>query len=138
MTPFKGRILCTDDDADTRDLIIAILSHHGFEVICADGADTALNLAKLDNFDLYLLDHWMPTMSGIDLTRELRAFDPQTPILFFSGAVREIDQQAAREAGAQAYLSKPASPDALLAEVSRLIGADNHLALESLNGPRKS
>lgn len=121
MTSPKGRILCTDDDPDTRDLIITILNHHGFEVTCTDGADQALRLAKNKQFDLYLLDHWMPCVSGLDLARELREFDPHTPILFFSGAARDVDKRAAQEAGAQAYLVKPASPDMLLAEINRLI-----------------
>jgi len=121
MTSPKRRILCTDDDADTRDLIITILNHDGFEVNCAENAEHALMLAKNMRFDLYLLDHWMPTVSGLDLARALRAFDPDTPILFFSGAVREVDKQAAHDAGAQGYLNKPASPDLLIGEVNRLL-----------------
>lgn len=120
MTP-KGRILCTDDHADTRDLITTILRNSGFDVTCTEGADSALRLAKRQKFDLYLLDHWMVGKSGVDLTRELRTFDATTPILFFSGATREVDKQAALDAGAQGYLMKPASPDRLLAEVNRLM-----------------
>ncbi len=131
MTTPKGRILCTDDDADTRDLIVTILSLHNFEVICANDADEALKLAQTKPFDLYLLDHWMPGISGVDLTREIRKFDQNTPILFFSGAIRDADQRVAYEAGAQAYILKPASPDILLAEVKRLLSMEPTFAAAS-------
>ena len=117
----KGRILCTEDDPDTRDLIVLVLSHHGFEVRCTDDAGEAINLAKTQNFDLYLVDNWMPTLSGQDLTKKLREFDVKTPVLFYSGAAYEGDKEAARLAGAQGYLVKPADGDQLLAEVVRLI-----------------
>jgi two-component system phosphate regulon response regulator PhoB len=121
MTSLKGRILYTDDDADTRDLINIILTEQGFEVICTDDAAKAIKLAEDSSFDLYIVDNWMPRVSGLDLTRHLRQFDADTPILFFSGAVWDADKQAAYEAGAQAYLVKPSTPDDLLGAVERLL-----------------
>jgi len=70
---------------------------------------------------LYMIDNWMPGTSGVDLCARLRKFDRQTPILFFSGAAYERDRREAMAAGAQSYLTKPANPDELLGEVSRLI-----------------
>jgi DNA-binding response OmpR family regulator len=127
VTSPKGRILCTEDDPDTRDVIVLVLSQHGFDVICTDDADEALNLAKTQNFDLYLVDNWMPGLSGTDLTEKLREFDIKTPILFYSGAAYEGDKKAARSSGAQGYLVKPADGDQLIAEVVRLI-ADSKIA----------
>lgn len=121
MTSPKARILCTEDDPDTRDLIALVLSQHGFDVMCTADADEAINLAKTQNFDLYLLDNWMPTLSGPDLAKKLREFDVKTPILFYSGAAYEVDKEAARSSGAQGYLVKPADGDHLIAEVVRLI-----------------
>jgi DNA-binding response OmpR family regulator len=123
VTSPKGRILCTEDDPDTRDLIALVLSQHGFDVMCTANADEAINLAKTRDFDLYLLDNWMPALSGPDLTRKLREFDVSTPILFYSGAAYEVDKEAARLSGAQGYLVKPANGDQLIAEVVRLIAA---------------
>jgi DNA-binding response OmpR family regulator len=62
--------------------------------------------------------------SGIDLCKKLREFNPFTPVLFYSGAAYETDKQQAFVAGAQAYLVKPAEPEELIAEVSRLISAE--------------
>lgn len=121
MTSPKGRILCTEDDADTRALIVLVLTQYGFDVICTDDADEAVTTAKEQDFDLYLVDNWMPGVSGMDLTQKLREFDIKTPILFYSGAAYEADKEAAYVSGAQGYLVKPADGDQLIAEVVRLI-----------------
>jgi CheY-like chemotaxis protein len=125
MTAPKGRILCTEDDADTRDLIITLLQTEGYEVTCTDSSAEALNLAKTQKFDLYLMDSWLPDISGPKLTAMIREFDKTTPILFYSGAAFEADQENARSAGAQGYLVKPVENEKLVAEVIRLIAESN-------------
>lgn len=119
----KFRILCTEDDADTRDLIVLLLNGHNCEVVTSASSTESLDLARTQRFDLYLLDNWLPDSSGIDLCKELRKFDSKTPILFYSGAAYDKDKKQALESGAQAYLTKPADGDELVAEVLRLIAA---------------
>ena len=121
MQSSKGRILCTEDDVDTRDLIDLVLTQYGYEVVCSASNIQAIDLAKTQKFDLYLVDNWMPGLSGTELTEKLRQFDLNTPVLFYSGAAYEADQEAARKSGAQGYLVKPASGEQLIAEVTRLI-----------------
>lgn len=121
MSSPKARILCTEDDADTRELIVFILSSEGFEVVCTDSPEEALRLARSDSFNLYLIDNWLPGLSGEELTRRIREFDSETPILFYSGAAQESDKERARASGAQGYLVKPAGVDELVNEVARLI-----------------
>ncbi|MFN2576296.1 MAG: response regulator [Pyrinomonadaceae bacterium] len=115
------RVLCTEDDRDTRELLNVILTSHGFEVISPTTSNEALELIKTQTFDLVLVDNWMPDLSGTELTKRIREFDTETPILFCSGAAYERDKEAARLAGAQGYLVKPVEVDYLLAEVSRII-----------------
>jgi len=115
------RILCTEDDVDTRELITFVLKRNNCEVITTETPALAIEVARTFSFDLYLLDNWMPTMSGPDLCRELRTFDGETPILFYSGAGYEKDKDAAYASGAQGYLVKPVDNDELVAEVRRLI-----------------
>ena len=115
------RILCTEDDVDTRDLITFVLTSNNFEVITTESPAMAIEVAKDFSFDLYLVDNWMPRMSGPDLCREFRRFDSQTPILFYSGAGYESDKTAAYASGAQGYLVKPVDNEELVAEVRRLI-----------------
>ena len=121
MQSTKGRILCTEDDVDTRELIDFVLTQYGYEVVCSASNVQAIDLAKTQNFDLYLVDNWMPGLSGTELTEKLRQFDLKTPVLFYSGAAYETDREAARVSGAQGYLVKPANGDQLIAEVTRLI-----------------
>lgn len=127
MTSPKGRILCTEDDADTRDLLAFVLTDQGYEIICTDSTDEAIHLAKTEHFDLYLVDNWMPGLSGPDLTRKLREIDIKTPVLFYSGAGYDYNKEDARLSGAQGYLVKPVANEELIAEVVRLI-ADAKIA----------
>jgi OmpR-family two-component system manganese-sensing response regulator len=119
----KFRILCTEDDADTRDLIVVILNTHNCEVATSASSTESVRLARTQHFDLYLLDNWLPGSPGIKLCEELRSFDSTTPILFYSGAAFDKDKKQARECGAQGYLTKPANGDELVAEVFRLVAA---------------
>jgi two-component system OmpR family response regulator len=117
----KGRILCTEDDPDTRDLIITVLKAAGYDVCCTDSPEETLKLAKTQNFNLYLMDNWLPDLRGPTLTAKIREFDSRTPILFYSAAAYETDKESARRAGAQAYLVKPVENEKLVEEVGRLI-----------------
>ena len=121
MTAFKGRILCTEDDPDTRELIKLTLELASYEVICSDDPEKTLELLKTESFDLCLMDNWMPGISGEDLCKKIRAFDAKTPILFYSGAAYDSDKARARDAGAQGYLVKPVRESELQAEVVRII-----------------
>jgi DNA-binding response OmpR family regulator len=129
----RGRILCTEDDPGTRELLAFILTNRGFDVTCTESSDHAIELAKAQQFDLYLLDSWMPRLSGIQLTKKLREFDVKTPILFYSGNSFDSDKEDARLAGAQGYLVKPVDNDVLIAEVVRLI-SDSKVAIHSRAG----
>jgi len=127
MTSQKGRILCTEDDADTRELLIYILNMAGYEVICTDSPHQALDMIKAERFDLCIMDNWLPGLSGEDLCKKIREFDSKTPILFYSGAAYDSDKKRAISSGAQGYLVKPVAEDKLLAEVVRVIAESKHV-----------
>jgi two-component system, sensor histidine kinase and response regulator len=121
MSSPKARILCMDDDADTRELIIYVLEQHNFDVTCAETGAEALELVRTEHFDLLLIDNWMSDISGVEFAAKIREFDLKTPILFYSAAAYDADKEQARLAGAQGYLVKPGEPGELVAEVARLI-----------------
>jgi DNA-binding response OmpR family regulator len=125
------RILCTEDHADTRDLITMVLGLNNCEVITIDTPLLALELARKEHFDLYLIDNWMPSMSGCQFSAGLRRFDLKTPILFYSGAAYPKDKAEAYASGAQGYLVKPADNDELVSEIFRLVSESraNYAAL---------
>jgi CheY-like chemotaxis protein len=115
------RILCVEDHADTRELVVFLLGSHGCDVVAIGGPEEALELARRQTFDLYLIDNpGLPEYSGIELCRKLRSFDLHTPILFCSGAAYEVDREVALASGAQGYLVKPIDNSELIAEVMRL------------------
>jgi len=116
-----ARILYAEDDADTRELVTVVLKRQNCQVIATESYDEALRLARAEHFDLYLIDNWMPGISGVRLCEQLREFDQHTPVLFYSGAAYETDRERALSSGAQGYLVKPVGGDELVAEVLRLI-----------------
>jgi DNA-binding response OmpR family regulator len=120
-TAYKCRILCTEDDADTREVLRLLLEMEGFDVTCAEDSQQALSFARAEKFDLYLLDNWVPAITGDHLCQALREFDSTTPVLFYSGAASEVDKARAMASGAQGYLVKPAELEELTAEIRRLI-----------------
>ena len=117
----KYRILCTEDNEDTREVLTLLLKLAGFEVTCVESPADALRLAKSEKFDLYLLDSWLPGMDGDDLCKTLLELDSTIPILFYSGATSPADRERAMKAGAKGYMFKPAELDQLACEITRLI-----------------
>ena len=117
----KHRILYVEDHEDTREMVKIILGRNEFDVITAASIEDGVRLAQDQHFDLYLLDLWLPDGIGLELARAIREVDNETPIVFFSAAAYETDRFEAMQAGAQAYLTKPAKPSELCRVISSLI-----------------
>jgi two-component system phosphate regulon response regulator PhoB len=116
----RKRILYVEDDKDTQDMMNCLLGQYGYERVIAASVSDALATAKSGGFSLCILDHWLTTTNGIELCQQIRAFDPDTPIMFYSGAGYRADIQNGLDAGAQAYLVKP-DFDHLKETIDRLI-----------------
>ena len=121
------RILCTEDDLDSREMLLVLLQNSGYEVVCANDAEQAYSLVTTEYFDLVLLDNWMPGLTGVELVRAIRSAGKATPVLFYSGAAAAADKQEALDAGAQGYLTKPIGIADLVDEVERLIAEKESL-----------
>ena len=117
----KQLILYIEDHEDTRELVTLVLEQFNFEVVACSTIEVGIRLARTKDFDLYLLDSWLPDGSGLDLCKRIRQFDEETPILFYSAAAYEADRESALQSGAQAYLVKPTQTSELCALVSSLI-----------------
>jgi DNA-binding response OmpR family regulator len=115
------RVLYIEDHEDTRELVTLVLEQKNYEVVTGSTIESGVELATSQQFDLYLLDSWLPDGSGLDLCRQIRMFDKVTPILFYSAAAYEIDRDHALRCGAQAYLIKPSHPSELCSLVTSLI-----------------
>lgn len=128
MQPRK-RILCVEDHEDTRFMLDLLLRQQSYDVVLADTVITALLLAQSQSFDLYILDKRFRGGSGLELCRQIRAFDSKTPIIFYSGAAGDSDRAEAISAGSQAYIAKPYI-DELLAKVRELL-CDKNVSLKN-------
>jgi DNA-binding response OmpR family regulator len=56
----KARILCTEDDQDTREMLVLFLQDYGYEVVCSVDGKQTLDLVNREDFDLFLFDNWLP------------------------------------------------------------------------------
>jgi|SRR6185369_4802557 len=118
------RVLYIEDHEDTRELVTLVLEQKSIEVVTGSTIKSGVALAGSEEFDLYLLDSWLPDGSGLELCRKIREFDKATPIVFYSAAAYEMDRTEAIKCGAQAYLIKPSHPSELCNLVTSLI--DSH------------
>lgn len=120
-TPPQLRILYIEDDRDTREMMVLLLSYEGYAVTAAGTGKEALDQARSKRFDLFLIDHVLPDLNGLEVCRRLRQLDSTTPILFFSGVAQESAKTAALESGAQGYLVKPAAIQEVEREIRRVL-----------------
>ncbi|MEK6285658.1 MAG: response regulator [Acidobacteriota bacterium] len=117
----RKRILWVDDHEDTRNMMSVLLDQYGYEAEIAASLSAALESARSGGLALCILDHWITEGSnGIELCQQIRAFDSDTPIMFYSGAGYQADIKKGLDAGAQAYLVKP-DFDHLEQTIDRLI-----------------
>ncbi len=117
------RILVCDNEGVLRDLVRATLGGNGYDLIEARDGDEALALARDTKPDLVLLDMMMPGRSGLDVLAELRA-DPElaeTRVVMLTARTQAADREAAAEAGADRFLTKPFSPLQLKALVEDML-----------------
>ena len=117
----RPRVLCVDDDEDSRAMLTILLRGALIDAKTVGTAVQALSSIQTERFDLYLLDAWLPEIDGFELCRRMRASDRQTPILFFSGAAHETDRKRGLDAGANAYVIKP-EIDSLIQTITQFVG----------------
>jgi two-component system, cell cycle response regulator DivK len=114
-------ILHVEDNEFNRKIVRDLLARTSYRVLEAADGETGVAMAIRECPDLVLLDIQLPKMSGLEVTRRLRA-EPaiaHVPIIAITSFALSGDDQRAREAGASHYLSKPYSPRELLAVIRR-------------------
>ena len=116
------RVLVVDDDDPTRDALRAVLEDAGATVLTASSAAEARHIVFASTPDLLISDIAMPEEDGYALLRSLRAANVNTPAIALTALARREDAEAARAAGYQMYLIKPANPVTLIEEVANLRG----------------
>ena len=101
------RILCVDDDEDTRTLLQHLQEYSDLEAVAVQDTKAALLLIAQERFSLYIIDGQMPGVSGLGLCEQIRQHDKKTPVIIFSGHGYPKDREAGMRAGANVYIVKP-------------------------------
>jgi DNA-binding response OmpR family regulator len=123
----KNAILCIEDDPDTIEMLVLLLTQAGYDVTQAGNITDGLALAHQGGFDLILLDWYFPDGTGIQLCRDIRKFDAMTPILFYTGEAHRSELLEAMSAGAHGYFIKPVNHTALLQTIGEYTGAESSI-----------
>jgi two-component system cell cycle response regulator DivK len=118
------RVLVVEDNPVNLELVAALLESEGCGVILAETADVSLRLAATERPDLILMDIQLPGISGHEATRRLKA-DPATagiPVVALTAHVMRGEETRAREAGFDAFLTKPIDTLAFRETLRRFLG----------------
>ncbi len=115
------RILLIEDDSVTARQLQAMMEEAGFVCDSTDLGEDGLEIGKLYEYDVILLDLRLPDMDGYDVLKRLRSAQVKTPIMVLSGLSDIEDKVKGLGLGADDYLTKPFSRDELLARVHAII-----------------
>jgi len=122
MTPV--RVVCIEDEPEMIDLVKVILSRQGFEVIGAAGGGQGLQLTEDNQPQLVLLDLMMPDLDGWEVYQRLKS-NPKTsdiPVIVITARAQSIDKVLGLHiAKVDDYITKPFSPQELLASVEKVL-----------------
>ena len=119
-------VLIADDHAANRMVLQGVLQKAGHRVFMVDDGEAALDAMAVDAFDLAIVDLHMPSLSGIDLLRQLRVMEAgghaRTPVVVLSADATPESVQACTGAGARAFMAKPFSVSRLLDAIAEIAG----------------
>jgi two-component system, cell cycle response regulator DivK len=116
-------VLVVEDYQDAREMYAAYLQFSGFDVAEATNGEEAIEKAIQLMPDIILMDLALPRMDGWEATRQLKGSDRtrHIPIVALTGHALAGHAEGARQAGCDAFVTKPCLPDALVAEIKRLL-----------------
>ena len=120
-TALRPVIVIAEDDPDILELVNWRLQRSGYQVMAAMNGAEALDLIRRHKPQVALLDVSMPELTGLEVVRELRAAGDATPVVMLTARARPEDHAAGIDAGADLYLTKPFSPQDLVAAVQSLL-----------------
>ena len=115
------RVLLIEDEPTTARAIELMLTTEGFNVYSTDLGEEGLDLGKLYDYDIILLDLNLPDMSGFEVLRSLRVSKVKTPILILSGLAGIEDKVKGLGFGADDYMTKPFHKDELVARIHAIV-----------------
>ena len=115
------RVLLIEDDSATAKSVELMLKSEGFVVDCTDLGEDGLEIGKLYDYDLMILDLMLPDIDGYEVLRRLRAARINTPVLILSGLTEPDKKIKGLGFGADDYLTKPFDKGELIARIHAII-----------------
>ena len=115
------RVLLVEDDPTTQKSIELMLSSAGMVVDCTDLGEDGLEIGKLYDYDIIILDLMLPDIDGMEVLRRLRDARIKTPVLILSGLTESENKVKGLGAGADDYLTKPFSPKELVLRIRTIL-----------------
>jgi two-component system, cell cycle response regulator CtrA len=115
------RVLLIEDDRATAQSIELMLKSESFNIYTTDLGEEGIDLGKLYDYDIILLDLNLPDMSGFEVLRSLRVSRIKTPILILSGLTGIGDKVSGLGFGADDYMTKPFHKDELVARIHAIV-----------------
>lgn len=111
------KVLVAEDDRLTREGLVEILREEGYDVLSACDGTQAIEQFRLQSPDFICLDIMMPSQSGYDACRTIRAENADIPIIFISAKSEEVDRLVGFDLGADDFIAKPFSVREVVARV---------------------
>ena len=121
-----NKILLVEDEENLRHIIASYLRKEGFAVVEAGDGEDALQKFTDDEFNLIVLDLMLPKKNGYDVCKSIRR-QSQVPVLMLTARDTEHDELMGFSCGADEYITKPFSPDILMARIKSLLKRCNLL-----------
>jgi len=115
------RILLVEDDQSTAQSIEAMLKKEDWVVDITDMGEDGVEIGKLYEYDLVILDLMLPDMDGLEVLRQLRNAKVNTPVLILSGLTEPTKKVQGLGIGADDYLTKPFNRDELMARIQAIV-----------------
>jgi two-component system cell cycle response regulator CtrA len=115
------RALVVEDDVVSQKLIRSALAPDGVVIEPTGYGEDAVELAKLYDFDIVLLDLTLPDLDGYDVIRQMRGAKVRTPVLILSGRLEVDDKVKTLSSGADDYVTKPFYPEELAARIHAVV-----------------
>jgi two-component system cell cycle response regulator CtrA len=115
------RVLLVEDDPTTQQSIKMMLESNGMVVDATDLGEDGLEIGKLYDYDIIVLDLMLPDMDGMEVLRRLRAAKVATPVLILSGLTESENKVKGLGTGADDYLTKPFNKDELIARIQAIV-----------------
>ncbi len=131
----RKNILAVDDEEDLLELVRFNLERDGYNVICAESGEEAIEKVESSDFDLILLDLMLPGIDGLEVAKILKGDNKtiEIPIIMLTAKGEEADIVVGLEFGADDYITKPFSPRILAARIKAVLRRKSRSIVDEVN-----